>query len=531
MNQIVAYYARVSTNRQEAEETIDSQIAEVEARIKEDGNILGGNLKFADDGWSGDLLARPSLDSMRDAATKKEFEILYIWDRDRIGRKFYLQELILEELDELGIEVMDLHGSKVESPEDKILLGFKGLFAEYEKAKIGERMRRGKLFKARNGIYMNLQAPYGYDYMPKTKDTEPEIRINEQEAEVVRKIFHWIAKEGLTLRAVIKRLHKQKIYPRRHKREVWGNGPLSRLVRNEVYIGTAHYNKSIASVPETRKNNEKYRKIKKSSRRVRPKEEWIPLKVPSVIEPELFLKVHEKLHNNLKFNRRNRKAPYLLTSLVYCICGRRRIGEGVREHRYYRCTDRTLRFPLPKTCTASGVNAFHLDKMVWERVGDLLTDPNQIKKQADIWIKKSKEYKDVATISKEKLETELKRLQEEEKRYLKVYGSGLTSFDQLKGQIKEIRERKEQIEEEIESSKHAVIKPTFDLSQVENLTQKLAEVIQSLTLDQRRILLQKILGNVTIGDSNKVSVKGGIPLESEAQNARLWYTDRDSGVT
>lgn len=530
MNQIVAYYARVSTNRQEEEETIDSQIAEVVERIKLDGNILGENLGFADDGWSGDLLARPSLDAMRDAAAKKEFEILYIWDRDRIGRKFYLQELILEELSELRIEVVDLHGSKVDSPEDKILLGFKGLFAEYEKAKIGERMRRGKMFKARNGIYMNLQAPYGYNYIPKTKDTNPELTINEQEAEVVRKIFNWIAKEGLTLRSVIKRLHKQKIYPKKHKREVWGNGPLSRLVRNEVYVGTAHYNKSIATVPETRKNNDKYRKIKKSSRRGRPKEDWIPLKVPPIIEPELFLKVHEKLQDNLKFNRRNRKAPYLLTSLVYCICGKRRIGEGVREHRYYRCTDRTLRFPLPKTCTASGVNAFHLDKMVWERLTGLLTSPDQIKKQADLWLKKSKEYRSISVTSKEKLEAELKRLQEEEKRYIKAYGSGLTSFDQLKSQIKEIKEHKELIEQEIEQSLNAVIKPTFDLSQVKNLTQKLAEVIQSLTLDERRILLQRVVGNVSVGDSNKVSIKGGIPLESEAQNVWLWYTNRNSWV-
>lgn len=530
MSKIVAYYVRVSTSRQEEEQTIESQIAELEERIKHDGNILGEDLKFADDGWSGDLLARPGLDAMRDAAAKKEFDTIYIWDRDRIGRKFYLQELILEELNELGIEVMDIHGSKVDSPEDKILLGFKGLFAEYEKAKIGERMRRGKLYKAKNGVYMNLQAPYGFDYIAKTKDTDPQLKINEYEADVIRKIFHWIADESFTLRGVIKKLHEQKIYPRKNKRDTWGNGPISRLVRNEAYLGTAYYNKSIATVPETRKNNDKYRKIKKSSRRARPKEDWIPLKIPRIIEPELFLKVQEKLKENLKFNRRNRKAPYLLTSLVYCVCGNRRIGEGIREHRYYRCTDRIHKFPLPRQCNASGVNAFHLDQMAWEQVTRLLQNPNLIKKQVDIYLKKTKVQKDMGKISKEKLETELKRLLDEEKRYIKVYTSGLVNFDQLKSQLKEIKEKKEVIEQEIKNYKVAVISPSFDISQVDNLSQKVSEVIKSLSLDEKRFILQNIVNQVTVGDSNKVVINGGIPLESEAQNAWLWYANRDCWV-
>lgn len=105
---IVALYARVSTNRQEKEATIESQIAEVEERIKEDGNILGENLRFTDNGWSGAMLARPSLDAMRDAASKKEFDVLYIWDRDRLARKFAYQEIILEELEELKIKLVDL---------------------------------------------------------------------------------------------------------------------------------------------------------------------------------------------------------------------------------------------------------------------------------------------------------------------------------------------------------------------------------------------------------------------------------------
>lgn len=524
----IAIAARVSSDRQREEQTIESQIAELEAWAKENDCLIVE--RYIDDGWSGDILARPELDRLRDDAGKGIWEAVVWSDRDRLARRYAYQEIVLEELQEKGVEVIFLHQAKAETPEDKILQGFQGLFAEYERVKIVERMRRGKLYKARMGKYMNLQAPYGYTYIPKTKESDPSLEINEEEANVVRKIFHWIADEGLTIRAVIKKLHELKIYPPKRKRDIWGNGPLCRLLRRESYIGQSHYNKSISAVPEKPKNNEKYKRIKKSSRRMRPKEEWVPLKVPAIIEEELFYKVQEQLANNFKFSSRNRKAPFLLTGIVYCICGRRRIGEGVHEHRYYRCCDRINRFPLPRECKASGVNAFHLDDMVWDRVTDLLINPDLIKQQAENWNKKHADSKKYANVDVEKLENTLKKLQDEEKRYLKVYGSGLINLDQFKVQINNIRERRDRVESELKKACEYKSQPIFDLSMVTNLTQKTAEVVKSLTLDERRMLLQKVLENVTVGDSNKVLIKGYIPLESEAQNARLWYPNRDSWI-
>lgn len=528
---ISAYYLRVSTNRQEKEETIDSQRAEVESRIKEDANILKEDLRFEDEGWSGDLLARPALDAMRDAAAKKEFEVLYIWDRDRIGRKFYLQELVLEELEELKIEVADLHGSRAETPEDKILLGFKGLFAEYEKVKIVERMRRGKIYKARNGKYMNLQAPYGYTYVSKAKDQDSYLLVNEEEAEVVGKIFNWIANEGLTIRKVIKRLNEEKIYPRRSKRLFWNCSTLGRLIRNGAYIGTSYFNKSMAVAPENPKSLEKYKKVKKTSRRVRPKDDWIPQNVPPIISQDLFDKVQRQLQQNLKFNPRRRKAPYLLTGLVYCECGRRRIGEGVREHRYYRCTDRIYNFPLPRECQASGVNALQLDAKVWEKVTNLFSNEDLIKKYAEEWMGKRSQVQVGSKENIEKLGSALNKLKDEEKRYLKVYGSGLITLEQLKDQVKEVKEKREKIEAEIKSVEVFDTRTDFDLSGVGDLTQSVVKMVKSFDLEKRRAVVQQVLTSVIVGNSNVVLVKGVIPLsENLNQKVGLCAESRDSWV-
>lgn len=524
----IAIAARVSSDRQREEQTIESQISEIEVWAKEHDCLIVE--RYIDDGWSGDILARPELDRLRDDAGKGVWEAVVWLDRDRLARRYAYQEIVLEELQEKGAEVIFLHQAKAETPEDKILQGFQGLFAEYERVKIVERMRRGKLYKARMGKYMNQQAPYGYTYIPKTKDSDPFLEIKEEEAEVVRKIFHWIADNRLTIRAVIKTLNELKIYPRKRKRDVWSNGPICRMLRSEVYIGKAHFNKSIATVPEKPKSIERYKKVKKSSRKARPKEEWVPLNVPVIISEELFYKVQDQLAQNFKFSSRNRKAPFLLTSIVYCVCGRRRTGEGVRQHRYYRCCDRINRFPLPRECKASGVNAFHLDAMVWDKVSGLLVNPQLIKQQAEEWNQKHIESKKFSEVDTEKLENTLKKLDEEEKRYIKIYGSGLINLDQFRSQMTSIKERKERIEFDLRRANEFSLKPVFDLCSVDGLTQKVAGVIQSLTLDEKRVLLQKVLQSVTVGDSNKVLIKGVIPLESEAQNNGLWSTGRNCWV-
>ena len=94
---IASIYARVSTSRQEQEETIESQLAEIKKRISDDGNILSDENIFIDDGWTGSLLQRPALDAMRDAAMEGRFQALYVYDRGRISRIFTHQEIVLEE--------------------------------------------------------------------------------------------------------------------------------------------------------------------------------------------------------------------------------------------------------------------------------------------------------------------------------------------------------------------------------------------------------------------------------------------------
>jgi len=164
---IVALYARVSTGRQEQEATIESQIDELKLKIAQDANILPDENIFIDDGWTGELIARPDLDRMRDAAVVGKFTSLYVYDRGRLSRRFAHQEVIIEELKDHDVSFISLHDTKADTPEEKVLQAMQGVFHEYERVKIIERMRRGKLYKAKNGIVINGSALYGYKYIKK----------------------------------------------------------------------------------------------------------------------------------------------------------------------------------------------------------------------------------------------------------------------------------------------------------------------------------------------------------------------------
>src|SRR3990167_6063624 len=94
-----ALYARVSTERQEKEETIESQVAEVKQKIEDDGNILPPKNLFVDDGWTGMMLARPALDAMRDAIKENQIQVVYVYDLGRLSRDFTNQLILLRNFD------------------------------------------------------------------------------------------------------------------------------------------------------------------------------------------------------------------------------------------------------------------------------------------------------------------------------------------------------------------------------------------------------------------------------------------------
>ena len=133
-----AVYARVSTERQERQQTIESQLTALRAWAVEQGHDLAAEHVFRDEGYSGARLDRPGLDALRDAVRDGAIEIIAVLTPDRLARKYAYQVLLLEELRRAGRAVVFLHHPISDDPNDQLLLQIQGAVAEYERAVLAE---------------------------------------------------------------------------------------------------------------------------------------------------------------------------------------------------------------------------------------------------------------------------------------------------------------------------------------------------------------------------------------------------------
>jgi site-specific DNA recombinase len=208
-----AIYARVSSEQQAQAQTIASQISALEERVTADGLVLEDELRFLDDGFSGSTLLRPALERLRDQAHAGSLQRLYVHSPDRLARKYAYQVVLVEELKRAGVELVFLNHTMGSSPEEDLLLQMQGMIAEYERAKILERSRRGKRHGARRGSVNVLSgAPYGYRYLSKrVTGGEACYEIVPDQARVVQQIFGWVGQDRLSIGEIARRLKAEGI--------------------------------------------------------------------------------------------------------------------------------------------------------------------------------------------------------------------------------------------------------------------------------------------------------------------------------
>jgi site-specific DNA recombinase len=160
-----ALYARVSSEQQAAAHTIESQRAALTERAQADGAPIPAERQFVDDGHSGATLVRPALDRLRDLVMTGAIDRIYVHSPDRLARNYAYQVLLVDEWRRAGVDLVFLNRPLGQSPEDDLLLQVQGIVAEYERAKIMERSRRGKKHAAQRGsLNVMSGAPFGYRY-------------------------------------------------------------------------------------------------------------------------------------------------------------------------------------------------------------------------------------------------------------------------------------------------------------------------------------------------------------------------------
>ena len=512
---IAAIYMRVSTANQEQEQTIKGQLLELEERVKKDGVTLPESNIYKDEGWSGALIERPDLDRLRTDAKLKKFEILYVYDKGRLSRNFIHQEIILDELRKLKIKIVELHGGVEGETSEALMFGqMMGVFQQYERMKIAERMRLGKRrIVEKDKELLGYIPNFGYD-LNKTIKTGPNKRraffsVNKEQAKIVKHIYELCA-SGMSLYAIRNRLASEGIStPKGGKK--WGNNTLHRLLTNETYIGKHYYNKLEAIESDRRYKTNSYKRVVKNSRRERPKEEWLPVEVEPIISKDLFLKVQRQLQKNKKYNPRNSKNKYLLTGLVRCSCGKARSGDpGGKKATYYRCTDRLSR--QERECHLRGINSVILDDLVWNNIVKLLIDPVLLSTYAQKWATSKDDY------AKEKTEIteQINNLNQKRARFIEAYGDGVLDQVSFKRKTEEIALKKCKLEDRLQEIKYQEsYKPNIDPNNLSNSVVKLL-LENGLTFEDRRAIVRELVVNV-IANPEEVTIIGKIPITESGE--------------
>lgn len=457
-------YARVSSEKQAQAGTIGSQVAALRERVQRDGFLLDEEMCFIDDGYSGTVLVRPALERLRDVAASGGLDRLYVHSPDRLSRKFAYQCLLLEEWQRAGVEVVFLNRPLGQTPEDDLLLQVQGVVAEYERAKILERNRRGKRHAAHQGaVHVFGRAPYGYRYVSKQEGGgQGRYDILEEEAQVVQQIFTWVGQERWSLHEVARRLTEQQQSTRSGKkrwnpRTVWG------ILINKAYQGMAQFGKTRV-VPRQQPLLRPWRGHPEHSRwqhsvATTPEQERINIPVPALVSQELFAAAEEQLAENKKRARASQRgARFLLQGLLVCSgcgyawCGRsgtRKVASGQRGYSYYQCSTRNVcRFgeQRDKTCAIRPLRVDRLDAAVWSDVRALLTDPGKIEEEYRRRLEAPQATKLVT--SAEALAKRMAQAKRGIARLIDGYENGLLDKEEFEPRIRNAKERLAHMEKE-----------------------------------------------------------------------------------
>lgn len=517
----LAAYCRVSTERQAEEQTIAVQKRFIQEWADKNNAVI---VKwYCDDGWSGDLLQRPDLDQLlEDVALGLWSGVVFI-DRDRVARNVAYQEYVFRELRDKSIELYCVNHPMADTDEGNALQQVLAVFAELDRKRIVRKMTQGKINKAKSGKLVGHSAPYGYRYILKSGTNEGHFEIYEPEAEIVRMIFHWVADKGFSFHRVVQELYKLGIPPAKGKKDSWPKSSIARMLNREDYIGTSYYNRMQAVIPKNPAKIEKYKRVKKSSRRARPKEEWIaiddPKQVPAIIDKTLFDSAHKRMKENFLYGKRNKKYEYLLTGKVMCACGAKRVGDGDKDHHYYRCAARIYNFPVEADkCKFEGVNAEILDTMTFNKMLELLAQKTLVKSQAERWSDKQVTTADSSQEKLKRLKNALETLTDEEKRYTRAYGAKLISFEQYRHEMQEVKAKREAIESELNSIDERRPNTEINLNNFEDVCDTLFYSLKHSLPERKMDLLRELIVSIYVKERRNALVNGRIPLLTQAQN-------------
>ena len=521
---LAALYARVSSDQQAEAHTIDSQVAALRARVAEDGLVVPAEREFLDDGFSGATLVRPALERLRDLVAEGAIDRVYVHSPDRLARKYAYQALLLDEFQSAGVEVVFLNRALSQSPEDELLLQVQGMMAEYERAKILERSRRGKRHGAHLGNVAVLSgAPFGYRYIRKDEGGDAaRYEIVLDEARVVRQVFHWVGLERASIGEVCRRLNAAGERSRTGQR--WERSVVWAMLKNPAYQGQAAFGKTQAGPLGPRLRAQRGRALQPHrpvATRDVPPEHWLTIPVPALVDAALFAAVTEQLETNRRHARQNQRgARYLLQGLVSCgQCGYAYYGKAIslcssrgrpRDYAYYRCLGAdAYRFGGVRICPNTQVRTDRLDSATWHEVSRLLKEPHRLEQEyRQRLVLPEEQTTDATAIDKQR-----HKLRQGLARLIDGYAEGFVEKDEFEPRVARLRQRLAGLDEQARQLADAAASQRelrLMIGRLEDFAARVSTGLETADWLTRREIIRALVNRVEVHDQ-QVNVVFRVP--------------------
>lgn len=504
----IAIYARVSTEEQAKHGySLEHQVAICKEQAQKDNkeeDIIF--FEYIDNGFSGEFIERPFLSKLREDVYSNFVDKIYCYDPDRLSRTL-MHQLILDEEFSKRSQLVFVNGEYEKTPEGKLFYQLRGAVAEFEKAKINERMTNGRKTKAKKGMVVKNNYIYGYDY----DKEKAQLIINEEESKTVKFIFDsFTATNGQFkgINGIALYLTKSGVPTKKKRgRGIWHREVVRQILMNEIYTGKYSQNKYNT---EGMLGN-KFKTDNKVRMTIRPEEEWITVSCPIIIDKAQFDFAQKLIQTSKRRWSGQSRYQYLLSGLVRCNnCNNTMIGRHDKQWSKYLfiySDKKSVAGAKHKGC-GTQIKCEDLDNYIWEEISKIIDQYNNPIKDNNSKNLNSYEQEEKIRLTKLLNEKELNR-----KQFVKSLSQGkIVGLTQ-----EEINEAIADSQKEIQEIKGLLIAIEKQL-EFNNLNKGQNELtkeflkqysdMKELTFDQKKEVIRFFVREIRVDKSGKIDIFG-----------------------
>ena len=493
----IAAYCRVSTEKEAQIDSLEKQIEFFNEFTKKNGYEL--YKLYADEGISGKQIKhRKQFQQMMQDAKLKKFDKVVVKDVSRFARNTVDLLQSVRDLKAYGVQVDFLNNGEVMEGGSEFILTILGAMAQQESANMSKRVKFGKDITAQKGRVPNLV--FGYDKIPDERYT---LKINEEEAKIVKEIFESYVYKGIGTTKIAWNLNDRGIRTKKTKSK-WVQTSIVRMLKNPIYTGRVTNKKSEVTdfITGTRKDL--------------PEEEWVVVERPEmrIISDELFNRAQallEQRSNEFKLNNKREKTEYVFSTLIYCKhCGysfrrmKRKYTADGKEYIRWVCSGRNS-MGVNHCPNATTIDEEELLNAIKIYLKSIISNKKNFMKSVEKEFEKITKLRETNERTEESLLNEIEKVTVKKQKYMEMFQNEVINIQELKKYTNPLNEDIARLERELKLI-------TSEIKEKDVLEKELSKTISTVDdiLNNQTItnaMLKTIIDVIEVDDDANIEVR------------------------